>query len=121
MNFQRERVETSYSFYSVMVQEPRGWRLLVAPALTPEDACQALADLIGAGRPLDQLSDEDRRHIEQALSLPEQDDYEIIIEGRRHRLVSTNLVIPFEADGPCGPGAHDQVFAEHPWNLADQC
>lgn len=41
-----ETVVGAHSFYTVMVQEEQGWRQLVMPALKPEDACQALADLI---------------------------------------------------------------------------
>ena len=43
---------TTFTVYTVMAEEGRGWRQLVAPALTPQDACQALADLIRDNKPL---------------------------------------------------------------------
>jgi hypothetical protein len=42
---------TTFTVYTVMVQEEQGWRQLVAPAQRPEGACQALADLIRDGNP----------------------------------------------------------------------
>jgi hypothetical protein len=119
MSLGRESVAGSHTFYTVLVQEQRGWRQLVAPAVRPQDACQALADLIRDEKPLDQQSDEDHQHIEQALRLLEQDDHEVIIGGRRHRLVRANLIVSVGPNGPCGPGPDDQMFIEFPWNLAD--
>lgn len=47
---------TTFTVYTVMVQEEQGWRQLVAPAQRPQGACQALADLIRDSKPLDQQS-----------------------------------------------------------------
>lgn len=113
-----ETVVGAHSFYTVMVQEEQGWRQLVMPALKPEDACQALADLIRDEKPLDRQSDEDDQHIEQTLRLVDQDGYEAIIGERRHRLVRVNLTVSFGPDGPCRPDPHDHMFMEGPWNLA---
>jgi len=120
MSFGRESVMGANSFYTVMVREERGWRQLVAPALRPEGACSALADLIREQKPLDQQSDEDRQHVEQALQLLEQDDCEMIIEGRRHRLVKASLTVSFEDGRPCGPAPDDLMFMEGPWHMAEQ-
>jgi hypothetical protein len=99
---------TTFTVYTVMVQEERGWRQLVAPAQRPEGACQAPADLIRDSKPLDQQSDEDHRHMQDALGLWEQDDCELTIGDRRHRLVRANLVIwpvPGAAADPPDTGA----------------
>jgi hypothetical protein len=121
MSFGNESVMGRHSFYTVMVrEEERGWRQLVPPAVTPRAACDALADLIASEKPQDQQSDDDREHVEQALCLLEQDDYELTIGGRRHRLVSANLIVPFENGHPRGPGPKDERFIEFPWNLAEQ-
>ena len=42
---------TTFTVYTVMVKEERGWRQLVAPALRPHQACEALADLIRDSNP----------------------------------------------------------------------
>ena len=108
---------TTFAVYTVMVQEEQGWRQLVAPAQWPQGACQALADLIRDSKPLDQQSDEDHRHMQDALRLWEQDDCELTIGGRRHRLVRANLVISMGPDGPEGPGPGDRIFVGFPWLL----
>ncbi len=115
-NWEKDSV-TTFTVYTVMVKEEQGWRQLVAPALRPERACQALAELIRSDIPLDQPSDEDQRYAEDALRLCEQDNYELTIGDRRHRLVRADLVISIGADGPEGPRAHDRVFIEFPWQL----
>jgi hypothetical protein len=53
--------------------------------------------------------------MQDALRLWEQDDCELTIRGRRHRLVRANLVISMGSDGPEGPGPDDRIFIEFPW------
>lgn len=108
---------TTFTVYTVMVKEERGWRQLVTPVLQPHQACEALADLIRDSKPLDQLTGQDQQHMTDARSLCDQDDCELTIDGRRHRLVRASLLISMGPDGPEGPGPHDSTFIEFPWKL----
>jgi hypothetical protein len=114
-----ESVQGSNSFYTVLVRGEQGWRQLVAPAVTPEEACRALADLILSSKPLNEQSDADRQYADQALGLSAADGYEVTIAGHRHRLASASLLVSFTPDGPRTPDPDDRMFMEMPWDLAD--
>lgn len=102
--------------YTAMVCEERGWRQLIPPQPTPEDAGQALADLIvlESGEP-DGVP-EDAQEITQAVRLlREEGAYEVTIGDRLHRIVAVELVIGMRPDGPLPPQPEDQSREFTPW------
>lgn len=105
--------------YTAMAREERGWRQLIPPQATPEDACQALADLIVLESSEPGGVPEDAQEIVQAVRLlREERAYEVNIGDRLHRIVTVELVIGMRPEGPPPPQPEDQPreFAKWPWH-----
>src|SRR6266566_3391463 len=107
---------TTYVAYTAMVLEPPGWRQLIHPQWVPQDACQALADLLREEPLQAATSAADRQELQEAIGRLEAGEYEVTVLGRRHRIVRVEEVIGLGPDGPEVPRPDDKRFVQWPWD-----